>query len=121
MKRSLATKSVIGIGFAKTQPMKELNSISSPDREAPGNAKTRGTERPKKIRIVFEDDVSARSVEVRFKNNFTPAMVESKFHILHPANRAGFGAIRFRQPKLTQPGVSQRATRRLHSYLYEKD
>ena len=36
---------------------------------------TQAAERPKKICIVFEDDVSAESVEVLIKNNSVPVKI----------------------------------------------
>jgi hypothetical protein len=73
MKRSLATGSVFGIRRAIRQTMKDLHSDSYSDHETPANAKTRGAEKQKKIRIVFENNVSARSVKIPIKHGHIPA------------------------------------------------
>lgn len=75
MNGSLATGFGFGIGRAIRRPMKNLYSDFYPDLEAPGNAKTRGAERPQKIRIVFENDVSARGVKIPIRNGHIPAKV----------------------------------------------
>lgn len=59
MKRTEATTYALGIGHAITHLMKNLTI----------------TERPKKICIMFENDVIAHSVEVLLKNNWAPAMI----------------------------------------------
>jgi len=62
--------------------MKNLYLVLHPDR-ALGNAKTRGTEWPQKIRIVFEDDVSAHGVEIPIRNGHVPAKIsipKLKYH-----------------------------------------
>src|SRR5580704_3925811 len=52
---------------ARAQPMNNSRLIMHPRPEDPGNRTTRATERPLKIRVVFDDDVSARSAEVLMK------------------------------------------------------
>src|SRR5882724_7664539 len=49
---------------ARTRPMKNSLLVMHPRPEDPGNPTTRGTERRLKIRVVFDDDHSARSAEV---------------------------------------------------------
>lgn len=94
MEKSLATTAAFGIGHARTQPMKNLYSDLQPEHEALGNAFTRAAERSKKIRIVFEDDVSTCGVKIVIKNSYVPAkifMPELQNHIehasLHPRPR----------------------------------
>ncbi len=75
--------------------MKNLHSDLHPEREALGNATTSAAERSQKIRIVFEDDVSACGVEILIKNSHAPAkisMPELKNHdkpacLSHPSPR----------------------------------
>ena len=59
MKKREAATYALGIGHAITHLMKNLTV----------------TERPKKICIMFENDVTAHSVEVLFKNNWAPPMI----------------------------------------------
>ncbi len=54
--------------------MKNLHSDLHPEREALGNATTSAAERSQKIRIVFEDDVSARGVKILIKDGHVPDM-----------------------------------------------
>ena len=80
MKRSLATGFVFGIRRAIRQPMKNLHSDLHHEREVPGDAIMGAAERPKKIRIVFEDDLNARGAEILIKHsnasakNFIPEL-----------------------------------------------
>ena len=55
--------------------MKNLYSVIPADREDPGHTTIQAAERPKKIRIVFEDDINACSVEVLLKSNSVPVMI----------------------------------------------
>jgi len=48
--------------------MKNSRLITQPRSEDPGNSLARATERPLKIRVVFDDDSSARSAEVLIKH-----------------------------------------------------
>jgi hypothetical protein len=69
MKRSLATGFVFGIGRAIRPPMKNLHSDLHHEREVPGDAIMGAAERPKKIRIVFEDDLNVGGAEVLIKHS----------------------------------------------------
>ena len=75
MKRSLATTSALGIGHARTQPMKNLHSDLHPEHDALGNATTRGAKRSQEIRIVFEDDVNARGVKIPIRTIHASAKI----------------------------------------------
>jgi hypothetical protein len=48
--------------------MKNLRLVMHPRPEDPGNPTARATERPLKIRVVFDDDSSARGAEVLIKH-----------------------------------------------------
>jgi hypothetical protein len=69
MKRSRATGYVFGIGRAIRQPMKNLHSDLHHEREVRGDAIMRSAERPRKIRIVFEDNFNARGAEILIKHS----------------------------------------------------
>jgi hypothetical protein len=74
---------VFGIGRARRQPMKKLHSDWQHEREVPSDAIMRATERPKKISIVFEDDLNARGAEILIKHRRASAkisMPESRNH-----------------------------------------
>lgn len=73
MNRSLATRSVFGIGRAMTQPMKNLYSDSHPEREALEHATTRAAEWSQKIRILFKDDTSTHDVTILIKDGHVSA------------------------------------------------
>jgi hypothetical protein len=75
MKRSVATGSVFGIGRAIRQPMKNLHTDLHHEREVLGDAIMRAYERSQKIRIVFEDDLSARGAEILIKHRNASAEI----------------------------------------------
>ncbi len=52
---------------ARRQPMKNSHLVTHPRSEDPGNPLAHATARPLKIRVVFDDDNSARSAEVLIK------------------------------------------------------
>jgi hypothetical protein len=75
MKRSLATGSVFGIGRAIRHPMKNLHSDLHHEREVLGDAIMQAAERPKRIGIVFEDDLNARGAEILIKHSNASAKI----------------------------------------------
>jgi hypothetical protein len=75
MKRSLATGFVFGIGRAIGQPMKNLYSDLNHEREVLGDTIMQTAERPKKIRIVFEDDLNAHRAEILIKHSNASARI----------------------------------------------
>src|SRR5258706_5718877 len=75
MKQNWTITSAFGIGHARTEPMKNLNSDLHPERGALGNTTRRATRRPKNIFIVFEDEASTRGVKILIKNGHIPAKI----------------------------------------------
>jgi hypothetical protein len=75
MNRGEAMTSTLGIGHARTHLMKNLHPVLPSDREPLGYTAIQAAERPIKICVVFEDDVSAGSVEVFIKNSSVPATI----------------------------------------------
>jgi hypothetical protein len=71
MNRAEAIMSAFGIGPAITRPMKNLHLILPTESQGPGYSMS-AIEQPKKIPIVFDDDVSARNVKILVKKDPGP-------------------------------------------------
>jgi len=73
LKGSLTIGFVFGIGCAIRPPMKNLHTDLHHECEVHGDATLRAAERPKKIRIVFEDDQNTPGVEILIKHSSASA------------------------------------------------